>query len=131
MLCEWPGNHSPQDDLHAPGAICRIMASAPSFPHWLAREERKADRHGLRLTGTATGARTHQQPVEMIDLSPLGCRLRVAEPMTVGSYITLASAGAPRVEGWVAWSRATECGIDFAHPMPDLIAEHIGNPAAV
>lgn len=111
------------------------MADSPPYPQWLAREERKAERHGLALSGTATGARTIQQPVEMVDLSPLGCRLRVVEPMRVGSYISLASGTAPlgeaRLEGWVAWSRPSECGIDFARPVPGALVEQIAARAAI
>ncbi|WP_374942656.1 PilZ domain-containing protein [Sphingomonas sp.] len=106
------------------------MENPPSYPQWLAREERKAERHELALSGTATDSRTVQQPVEMVDLSPLGCRLRVVEPMRVGSYITLASGSAPRLEGWVAWSRPFECGVDFAQPVPGIVVEQIAARAA-
>ncbi|HEX8485380.1 PilZ domain-containing protein [Sphingomonas sp.] len=111
------------------------MATPPNFPQWLAREERKADRNGLQLSGIAISSKAIRQPVEVIDLSPLGCRLRVLEPMQVGSYITLESGRpsgvpTPPMEGWVAWSRPFECGIDFAQPMPAPIVAQIAARAA-
>lgn len=98
---------------------------ATPYPQWLAREERKADRRLLTVGGTAGGTRTAPQPVEIVDVSPLGCRLRVTIPVPVGSYITLASAAAASLEGWVAWSRDRECGIDFAQPVPDPLIDRI------
>ena len=81
------------------------------------------------MPGHAGGTRTAPQSVELIDISPLGCRLRLGAPLAVGTYITLSSGDGAALEGslegWVAWSRGTECGIDFAQPVPTPTVDRI------
>ena len=101
------------------------MESKSTYPRWLAREERKAARRPTHLGGSVAGSRIVDQEVEIMDISPLGCRLRVTDPISVGSYLTLAGESAPRLTGWVAWSRARECGLDFARPLPEVVVERI------
>lgn len=105
----------------------RAMASAPtSYPAWLAGEERHAARRLLSLPARLAGERVRGDAIgRTMDITALGCRLAVAEPPPVGSYVAIDVAGCSGIAGWVAWSRNGQLGVDFAHPLPDAVVEHL------
>jgi len=89
------------------------MATAPSstYPSWLAREERLAGREPSGVV-----ARIGEQAAAVADASPLGCRVRTEARVNVGAFLTL-TVGDVAIDGWAAWRRGDEFGLDFAKPL--------------
>jgi len=91
--------------------------NAPStFPSWLAREERLAERAPTGVPATLSCPRAGTAAAVVTDASALGCRVRTDMGGGVGSYLTLLAGGAS-ASGWVAWRRGDEMGIDFSEPL--------------
>ena len=97
------------------------MSSFPDLkplPAWLGCDERAAPRRALRVqvvvrtdvAGDAAGVIT--------DLSSGGCRVDLVPGAMRGRYLTLEIDGLPSIDGWVAWQRGSDHGVDFARPLP-------------
>lgn len=68
--------------------------------------------------------------VEILDLSRLGCRVRLADPFVMGehAWITL-----PSLQSWycsIAWRNGEEAGIEFAEPLHPAVADLVVARAA-
>ncbi|TPG16515.1 hypothetical protein EAH87_14975 [Sphingomonas koreensis] len=94
-------------------------------PAWLAVEERKRQRIQTCLAASLTTVWYINEPVELVDISPLGCRVKTARSISIGSYVTLAIHSFSSIDGWVAW-RGRECfGLDFSRELSDDLLGHI------
>ncbi len=100
-------------------------ANAPSFPAWLAQEERVTERAPVDITATISSIKHGAASARLVDLSYLGFRARLDQPLTVGSIVSITIAGFAPIDGWIAWQRDGEHGIDFAHAMPHPVAHAI------
>ena len=98
------------------------MATQPS---WLDLEERRRVRAPLRLSVEVTGTHLEATPADLIDLSDHGCRLRLVARVSIGTFLTVDVEEFTAFSGWVAWSRGQEIGLDFAHPAPKEVTQHL------
>ena len=88
-------------------------------------EARRDWRSGLSLPAGLYGRGVERAVVRMVDLSPAGCRVLGARPGAAGGFFTLEIAGVLSVEARVAWTRGGELGLDFVHPMPLPLIDHL------
>ncbi|MEG3166511.1 hypothetical protein U1701_18190 [Sphingomonas sp. PB2P19] len=91
----------------------------------LAADERKAVRIPVDWLATIAAVKFETQPVRIVDCTTSGCRIETAFAVTVGTFVHVAIPKFTEVPGWVAWSRPNAIGIDFSHPLPNLVLEHI------
>jgi hypothetical protein len=64
-------------------------------------------------------------PVQLIDLSPKGCKVKLTGDVVVGSHAWILL---PTLESWyarVAWSEAGEAGLDFERPLHAAVTNMI------
>lgn len=103
------------------------VSQTSEYPAWLAREERKADRIAIAWDAVLIPATSREEmPCHMVDITHLGCRIRMAGMPSVGTHVDIVIPAFASVPGWIAWKAAGEAGIDFAHPLPsDVLAEVI------
>lgn len=69
-------------------------------------------------------------PVQLIDLSPQGCKVKLSDSVVVGSHAWIML---PTLESWyarVAWTEAGEAGLDFVRPLHRAVADMIVARAA-
>lgn len=92
---------------------------------WPGLDERVALRAPIRLMATLKSDKIPLWPVEVTDVTQLGCRIAVPERVSVGTFVTLAIPTFVDLVGWVAWSTNTALGIDFSHPLPSGVLEHV------
>ena len=92
-----------------------------TLPSWLRAEERQCARTPLHQALTLSGVVPPALEVELVDISALGCRLRVSKPVSVGTFVSLGLADVATCTGWVAWQKGAEIGIDFSTPLQDEI----------
>ena len=79
----------------------------------------------LSLAVELAGPNLAPTVAEMIDLSDLGCRLRLCINVAFGTFLTMNVEGFTAINGWVAWREKQEIGLEFAHPMPDDVTQYI------
>lgn len=104
------------------------MASKPNtaaFPSWLAAEERKADRIPVDWPASWASAKFAEEDAHVCDITNLGCRLRTARNVGVGTFVTVKMPGVAEAPGWIAWTGPNEVGVDFSHPLPAAVIEDI------
>jgi len=104
------------------------MASATEptvYPAWLAHGERQAERLTVKWEATVACMKFDPEPCAVLDITHLGCRLQLSRDVTVGTYITVRVPDFANIEGWVAWSKAQQIGVDFSHPLPAAIVSEI------
>lgn len=103
------------------------MATKPntSYPSWLAQEERKADRAAVSWQGTISSIKFDAEACLVQDITHLGCRIMLAHAVSVGTYVSIEIPQIASLEGWVAWNRGCEIGIDFSHPLPAEVLNEI------
>ena len=92
---------------------------------WLGGERRWASRTDTRFAAALRERQRTRFEIEVINLSPFGCAARASRPLPAGTeaWIML-----PGIESWyarVAWSRGDVCGLDFAAPLHQAVAEMI------
>ena len=64
-------------------------------------------------------------PVQLIDLSSKGCKVKLSGAVVVGSHAWIML---PTLESWyacVAWSRDGEAGLDFERPLHDAVTRMV------
>lgn len=64
-----------------------------------------------------------RSPVEVVDLSRLGCRVRLTNPIILGkhAWVTL-----PSLQAWncsVAWLEGHDAGLEFSEPLHPAVAD--------
>jgi hypothetical protein len=103
------------------------VSQTSDYPSWLAREERKAERVAVAWDATLVPATSgDEMPCHMLDITHLGCRLRMERAPSVGTHVNIVIPAFAGVAGWIAWKADGEAGIDFAHPLPaDVLSEVI------
>ena len=84
---------------------------------WTGVEDRAAKRCRLVGRTALTTWKTGALAVLLKDLTELGCRLSLAERITVGSNVKIALTSSIEVTGWVVWSINGHIGVEFASPM--------------
>jgi hypothetical protein len=92
---------------------------------WSVLDERKAERFPVRVAAEIRGERLAPGAVKLVDVSVLGCRVEADQNVTVGSLVTLVFQGFAGFNGWIAWRRESNYGIDFAHPLPSAVVHRI------
>jgi hypothetical protein len=63
--------------------------------------------------------------VQLIDLSPQGCRVKLCGTVVVGSHAWIML---PTLESWyarVAWSQNGEAGLDFERPLHEAVTRMV------
>jgi len=102
------------------------MAGTPhSYPSWLAADERKADRVAVDWFATLASIKFPAEDAQLIDISNLGCRLRIGRIVSVGTFVTVGIPHFTGVPGWIAWAKGGEMGVDFSHAIPKAVIEEI------
>ncbi len=103
------------------------MATKPSttYPSWLTQEERKSDRVTVAWRGTISSVKFDAEMCSIRDVTQLGCRIVLAHAVSVGTYVSISIPHIDRLEGWVAWNRESEIGIDFSHPLPIAVLDEL------
>ena len=92
------------------------------LPSWLDCDERTASRHALNLPAMVRSDAAGESEGAITDISSGGCRIKLDPPATLGRYLTICLDGFPQMEGWVAWQRGVEHGVDFAHSLlPEIV----------
>jgi hypothetical protein len=94
------------------------------YPSWLAREERKSDRLAVAWSASICSSRG-EEGGEVLDITPLGCRVRMNDAPPGGSHVGVVLPEFASVAGWVVWRSSGEVGIDFAHPLADVVFDEI------
>ncbi len=97
--------------------MAMLTPSPATPPAWLAREERHAARHAIRFETRLSVGTDEAIAVTIADLTQLGCRVIGRGGLTMGKYVTLDLAPVGPVQGWIAWTRGDECGVDFGAPL--------------
>ncbi|MEI5688402.1 MULTISPECIES: PilZ domain-containing protein [Sphingomonas] len=95
------------------------------YPAWLAQEERQADRLPVSWPSTISSLKFDEEPCTICDVTHLGCRVLLDRRVTVGTYVTIAMPQLTKLEGWIAWNRGHEVGVEFSHPLPASILDDI------
>ena len=88
-------------------------------------DERKAARVPLRLTAVLRCDRHPTQQVSVIDLTRFGCQIVTHRRVTAGTFVTLDIPDYVDLFGWVAWTHDCKLEVDFAHPLPPAVMDHI------
>ncbi|WP_445191237.1 PilZ domain-containing protein [Sphingomonas sp. Tas61C01] len=103
-----------------------MTAQLKPLPAWLDLDERRADRRRMNIAAfLETQVHPTQIGVRVIDLSTDGCLLAVPGGLPLGRYVTLMLPGAVNVEGWIAWSKGDQAGLDYARSLPTAVVEQI------
>ena len=93
-------------------------------PTLLDIEEREAFREQTDINGEVVGDRVPRTPIRIANFSRLGCKIVSSHPTVAGRFVCL-SILEFEFRGWVVWTSADGYGIDFAHPVPDLVVAYI------
>lgn len=106
------------------GAMSEVT-STNQRPSWLVDEYRKAPRRPIELAVSISGPRTEPVSMQLIDISPLGCRVSGPLNARMGTFVGIDVADFSSFGAWVVWHRAQEFGLDFAHPLPAAVVDHL------
>lgn len=107
------------------GAMASVSQSS-DYPAWLAREERTADRIAVAWDAVLVSATSGiEMPCRMVDITSLGCRIRLEGAPSMGTHVTIAIPAFADVAGWIAWKAEGDAGIDFAHPLPGEVLTEV------
>ena len=88
--------------------------------------ERRWEKRRPTVTGAVFRERGRTRTeVEVLDLSRLGCRVRLSDPLVLGkdAWITL-----PSLQSWycsLAWIDGSEAGLEFAEPLHPAVADTV------
>ena len=85
---------------------------------------RRESRPGVSLPAGLYG-RSAGGMVRIGALAPAGCRVLGARPGAAGGVFTLEIAGVLSVEAWAAGTGGDELGLDFVHPVPPPLIDHL------
>jgi hypothetical protein len=99
-------------------------------PSWLPADERVAARSSVHLPVFLLSPGGEPYSATVIDVSTHGFRVQCGYLATVGQFLALDIPAFARYSGWVAWAKVSEFGLDVAHPLPEMVVNHIMNLAA-
>ena len=63
--------------------------------------------------------------VHLTDLTYRRCCLSTKQGVSVGSFVTIHVPGYTEINGWIAWVKNGEVGLDFADPLPHAVTEYV------
>lgn len=109
-----------------------MPANMGQRPSWLPDEYRQTPRQPTTLAVSVSSPRVEPVEMDVIDISHLGCRIRGPLNARVGTFVEMSVPGFSSFSGWIVWHRANEFGLDFAHPLPAPVVDHLlglGSPA--
>ena len=93
-------------------------------PTWLAQDERQADRLAVVWPATTASLKFDPEACSISDITHRGCRILLGHHITVGTYVTIDMPQLTKLEGWIAWNRGHEVGVEFSHPLPkDVLSD--------
>jgi hypothetical protein len=93
-------------------------------PTWLAQDERQADRLAVVWPATIASMKFDPEACSISDITHRGCRILLGHHITVGTYVTIDMPQLTKLEGWIAWNRGHEVGVEFSHPLPkDVLSD--------
>jgi len=88
------------------------------------RQERAAERKPFMARVRYRRGRFRAE-VEVIDVSPLGARVRSLDVLRMGDPIWLSFPGLEPIEAIVAWADCFVCGCRFVRPMHSAVFESL------
>ena len=65
----------------------------------------------------------HKAAVDLLDLSPTGCRVELPERVAPGEKVWITFPGLEPIEATVAWCRDWVAGVQFARPIYPAVFE--------
>lgn len=78
---------------------------------------RRAERTILRANVDFRRAGEHRYRVDILDFSPLGCRIELPEELYCNEIIWISLPGIETLESRVQWVKDRVVGIEFARPI--------------
>lgn len=69
-----------------------------------------------------------REAVEVLDLSPVGARIRALAPLRAGHAVWLKLPGIEPLEARVAWTRGFESGCEFVRPLHSAVFDSLSPP---
>lgn len=94
-------------------------------PTWAGKEQRAVVRIVVDWEASVAAEKFGTCAVKVTDCTIRGCRIEANLNVTVGTFVQIAIPNFTDVQGWVAWSRPTAIGVDFAHPLPSRVLEYV------
>jgi PilZ domain len=88
-----------------------------------ARRGRKAARIELQTQAGLRQLGYRPKKIELLDISNLGCRVEMAEQLTLGESVWLRLPGLESIHAHVAWTRDWTAGLEFAKPLHPAVLE--------
>jgi hypothetical protein len=92
----------------------------------LPRHDRRwFERSPAEIAAAFRGRGRRRLPVQLIDLSPRGCRVKLCGNVAIGSHAWIML---PTLESWyarVAWSENGEAGLDFERPLHEAVTRMV------
>lgn len=67
----------------------------------------------------------HKMAVELMDVSPTGCRMELNERVKTGEIIWVTLPGLQSIEARVAWSRDWIAGVEFVNPIHPAVFNQV------
>lgn len=104
------------------------MTARPSKsvdPAWRGKEQRHAVRIVVDWPASVAADKVGTKAVRITDCTNRGCRIETDLAVAVGTFVHVAIPLFTDLTGWVAWNSAEALGIDFSHPLPSRVLEHI------
>jgi hypothetical protein len=103
-----------------------MTAQLKPLPAWLDLDERRSERRQMDIAAfLQTQVHPAQVGVRVVDISTHGCLLAIPGGLPLGRYVTLTLPGLVSIEGWIAWSKNDQAGLDYARSLPPAVVERI------
>ena len=86
---------------------------------------RKAERIPLHADIDFRRTGEHRWRVNIVDISPQGCRVELPVRVTAGDTIWITAPGLEALQGKICWVKEWLAGIEFAHPLHPAVFEMV------
>lgn len=86
---------------------------------------RRAERVPLRADILFRRSGDARYAVDLVDLSPDGCRIDLPEVLTIGERVWIALPGLEPIQAEVRWVKEWTAGIQFLRPLYPAVFDHI------
>ena len=87
------------------------------FPN---EDQRNSERLPLDRDVVITNLVLDDREASLLDISETGCRLQLPRRVEVGEHVIIEFGRSISAQGWIAWTRDGQFGINFAAPMSPL-----------